>query len=144
MQEDNKQRWREKADTLFRQSGSHKGSFLQYLVLRAAIAVVIFIQVRNRDWQNVFLCVAVLLLFIFSAEILGEAEAFYVYFPWWDTMLHTLNGFIVAALEFSLVQLLNENEKVVFSLSPIFVVIMAFSFSMTVGVIWEFIECGWD
>lgn len=158
-----------KEENLFRQIGSHKGGFALYFILRVAIAVIAVIQIKNGDWQNVFLCAAVLiffmipsfietkwhirlpdtlqnfiLIFIFAAEILGEIEAFYVIFPWWDTMLHTLNGFIVAAIGFSLVQLLNENEKIMFHLSPGFVVVVAFCFSMTVGVMWEFFECGCD
>lgn len=153
----------------FDQIRSHKGSFAIYLVLRIAISVVMVIQIYNRDWQNVFLCIAclilflvpsfietrfhirlpatiqnVILLFIFCAEILGEIEAFYVIFPWWDTVLHTINGFIVAALGFSLISLLNESEKVVFKLSPLFIAVVAFCFSMTVGVCWEFGEYAMD
>lgn len=154
---------------LLYQISSHKGGFVLYFLLRLLISVVLAIQVKNGDWQNVFLCFATILLFmvpsfieskwhirlpdavqntillfIFCAEILGEIEAFYIWFPWWDTMLHTLNGFIVAAIGFSLVQLLNENETFLFKLSPIFVVIVAFCFSMTVGIMWEFFECGCD
>ena len=40
--------------------------------------------------------------------------------------------------------LLNRNEKVKFQLSPAFTAIVAFCFSMTIGVIWEFFECGMD
>lgn len=148
---------------------SHKGSLVLYLILRIAIAIVMMIQIRNQDWQNVFLCIAclilflvpsfvetkfhirlpamiqnIILLFIFCAEILGEIEAFYVRFPWWDTVLHTINGFVVAALGFSLISLLNEREKVVFKLSPLFIAVVAFCFSMTVGVCWEFGEYAMD
>lgn len=153
----------------FDQIKSHKGSFVIYLILRVAIAVILVMQIWNRDWPNVFLCIAclilflvpsfietkfhirlpatiqnIILLFIFCAEILGEIETFYVIFPWWDTVLHTINGFIVAALGFSLISLLNESEKVVFNLSPIFICVVAFCFSMTVGVCWEFGEYAMD
>ena len=63
--------------------------------------------------------------------------------PIWDTMLHTLNGFLCAGVGISLVNLLNENVDS-FNLSPIFVVLVSFCFSMTVGVCWEFIEYGID
>lgn len=156
-------------DGYLEQIASHKGSFVLYLVLRAAIAVVLLMQIRNRNWQGVFLCLAslllfvvpsfvetrfhirlpamlqnIILLFVFCAEILGELEAFYVWIPWWDTMLHTINGFIVAIFGFSLVNLLNDNERIVFKLSPLFSVIVAFCFSMTVGVCWEFGEYAMD
>ena len=40
--------------------------------------------------------------------------------------------------------LLNRSEKTVFNLSPLFLAIVAFCFSMTIGVIWEFFEFGMD
>ena len=86
----------------------------------------------------------IILVFIFAAEILGEISEFYLVFPFWDTVLHTINGFLGAAIGFSLVDLLNRNEKVKFQLSPAFTAIVAFCFSMTIGVIWEFFECGMD
>ncbi len=85
-----------------------------------------------------------ILCFIFAAEILGEVNAFYVNVPHWDTMLHTINGFLAAAVGFSLVLLLNDNEKLTFDLSPFFLAMVAFCFSMTIGVLWEFFEFGMD
>ena len=82
----------------------------------------------------------IILMFIFSAEILGEANEFYIKIPNWDTMLHTLNGFLAAAIGFSLVNLLNEDKRLSFNLSPFFVAVVAFCFSMTIGVLWEFYE----
>lgn len=84
------------------------------------------------------------LLFIFSAEILGEIQSFYIIFPMWDTMLHTINGFLAAAIGFSLVHIMNEDERIQFQLSPLYLVIVAFSFSMTIGVIWEIFEFAMD
>ena len=49
-----------------------------------------------------------------------------------------------AAVGFSLVLLLNDNEKLTFDLSPFFLALVAFCFSMTVGVMWEFFEFGVD
>ena len=116
-------------------------------------------------YENVFVCVLSLILFcvpmmlerrlsidipplmegiiycfIFAAEILGEINSFYTIIPGWDTMLHTLNGFLVAAVGFSLVDLFNRSERMTFKLSPLFLALVAFCFSMTVGVLWEFFE----
>ena len=82
--------------------------------------------------------------FIFAAEILGEINSFYTLIPGWDTMLHTINGFLVAAVGFSLVDLFNRSERFTFKLSPLFLALVAFCFSMTVGVLWEFFEFGVD
>ena len=35
-----------------------------------------------------------ILVFIFSAEILGEIQEYYIIIPMWDTVLHTINGFL--------------------------------------------------
>lgn len=147
----------------------HKSSFFVYFTLRALVIVMLILQLFNRNYENVFLCILTLLLlimpslvqvtfrvelpttleiillvFIFAAEILGEISEFYLMFPFWDTVLHTLNGFLAAAIGFSMTDLLNRSEKVVFSLSPVFTAIVAFCFSMTIGVVWEFFEFGMD
>lgn len=140
-----------------------------YLVLRALVIATLVLQFLNGNFENVFLCgltlvlftlptvierrikidlpdtlEIIILLFIFAAEILGEIQAYYTIFKGWDTMLHTLNGFLCAAIGFSLVDLLNRNERFSLSLSPAFMSIVAFCFSMTIGVLWEFFECGMD
>ena len=86
----------------------------------------------------------IILIFIFSAEILGEINAFYVKIPIWDTILHTTNGFLMAAIGFALIDICNRNERFSMKMSPIYVAFTAFCFSMTVGVVWEFFEFGMD
>ncbi len=140
-----------------------------YQILRFLVIVVMVAQFFNGNFENVFLCIltlvlflvpsflerkikidlpdtleVIILLFIFAAEILGEIEAYYISFPYWDTMLHTLNGFLCAAIGFSLLDILNRTERFSFSLSPLYLAIMAFCFSMTIGVLWEFFECLMD
>ena len=147
----------------------HKSSFVVYFVLRFLVIVMMVLQLLNRNYENVFLCVLtllllvipsfvqvtfkvelpttleiIILLFIFAAEILGEISEFYLMFPFWDTVLHTMNGFLAAAIGFSLVDILNRSERTVFNLSPLFTAIVAFCFSMTIGVLWEFFEFGMD
>ena len=63
----------------------------------------------------------VILIFIFSAEILGEINAFYVKIPIWDTILHTTNGFLMAAIGFALIDLFNRSDRFSIKMSPYFV-----------------------
>lgn len=86
----------------------------------------------------------VILIFIYSAEILGEINAFYVKIPIWDSILHTTNGFLMAAIGFALIDLFNRSERFSIKMSPYFVAFFAFCFSMTVGVLWEFFEFSMD
>ncbi len=87
---------------------------------------------------------AVILIFIFSAEILGEINAFYIKIPVWDTILHTANGFLMAAIGFAMIDIFNRSERFSLKMSPFFVAFTAFCFSMTVGVVWEFFEFSMD
>lgn len=86
----------------------------------------------------------IILCFVFAAEILGEINHFYTLVSGWDTALHTLNGFLCAALGFALVDILNRSSRTSLSLSPLYLAITAFCFSMTIGVLWEFLEFGID
>ena len=86
----------------------------------------------------------IILIFIFAAEILGELKSYFITYPHWDSMLHTTTGFISAAFGFAMVDLLNRNKPQHFKLSPVFLALVAFCFSMTVGVLWEFFEFSMD
>ena len=86
----------------------------------------------------------IIFVFVFLAEILGELESFFLKVTFWDTMLHTTAGFLLAAVGFSLVDLLNRSEKIKVQLSPGYLALVAFCFSMTMGVLWEFFEYGAD
>ena len=140
-----------------------------YIVLLVLVVAVLVARLIDRDYYAVFLCVltlllfniprfvdrrlnvklpnaleTIILLFIFAAEILGEIGSFYTHISWWDTMLHTINGFLMAAIGFALIDILNNSPKFHISLSPLFVAFVAFCFSMTVGVVWEFFEFAMD
>ncbi len=65
---------------------------------------------------------------IFSAEILGEIQSFYTIIPFWDTLLHTINGFMMAAIGFAMIDILNQSPNFHMNLSPIFVAFIAFCF----------------
>ena len=140
-----------------------------YFLLRVLVVISMIGQWLNGNWNNVALCILTLILFtlptiisksfhvtlpepleiivylfIFSAEILGEIQNFYGIFTHWDSILHTLNGFLCAAIGFSLVDILNHNDDFHIHMSPSFAALVAFSFSMTVGVLWEFGEFAAD
>lgn len=80
------------------------------------------------------------MIFLFGAIFLGEVRNFYYVFPHWDLILHTFSGGMIAALGFSFVTLLNDEENIHLKLSPFFVGFFAFTFAITLGVIWEVYE----
>lgn len=140
-----------------------------YVILRFFVIVTLIAQLIRGNYENVFLCIltlilftiptiidkklnialpnaleSIIFLFIFSAEILGEVQNFYGIFKGWDSILHTINGFLCAAIGFSLIDILNRSEKFHTKMTPAFVALVAFCFSMTIGVLWEFFEFGMD
>lgn len=164
-----RQKIKDRMQALKMEIREHKSSFIVYVTLRALVILVMILQIFNRNYEGVFYCILTLILlmipsfiqmelkielpttleifiliFIFAAEILGEIGSYYTKVANWDTMLHTINGFLAAAIGFSLVDILNRNEKVKVQLSPLFMAVVAFCFSMTIGVMWEFWECGMD
>lgn len=145
-----------------------KASFVVFTILRILVVVAMIRSIIIGNYEGAATCVLTLLLllvpallegalrvsipplfegiiycFIFSANILGELAHFYAHIPIWDTMLHTLNGFLFAAVGYSTVDLLNRNSKNV-KLSPLYLTLVSFCVSMTIGVLWEFFECGMD
>lgn len=164
-----KSKFRQKKDELVGEIKKNKNVFAVYVILRVLVIIVGVMSLLSGNIEHFFLCVLTLilfllpafverkfkidlpdaleiivLLFVFAAEILGEISSFYVRVPHWDTMLHTVNGFLFAAIGFAMVDVLNRSSRVKFNLSPVYLAITAFCFSMTVGVVWEFFEFSMD
>ncbi len=143
-------------------------SFRVYSVLRIFVILTLVRSIYTRSYESMAICILslglflmpsllettfriqiptlfemIIYVFIFAAEILGEINNFYIAIPGWDTMLHTLNGFLCAAIGFSMVDLVNRRSENI-DLSPFYLAMVAFCFSMTIGVIWEFIEFAGD
>lgn len=143
--------------------------FAVYTVLRLIVLATLVSSIIRGEYESAFICLLVLglfvlpffiqqnfgielpstleiiiLLFIFASEILGELKCYFITYPHWDSMLHTTTGFISAAFGFAMVDLLNRNKPQHFKLSPVFLALVAFCFSMTVGVLWEFFEFSMD
>ena len=147
----------------------NKSTFILYVVLRTLVILVAVRQFFIGNYENVFLCVVTLFLFllpvmiekmfkvnvpsllegivmvfVFAAEILGEINSYYTRFALWDTMLHVTTGFLAAAVGLSLVVILNRKKVFGLNLSPFFVAMVSFCFSLTIGVLWEFFEFSMD
>lgn len=130
--------------TMIRSAFMHRYENVFVCVLSLVLFCVPMLMEKHLSIDIPPLMEAIIYCFIFAAEILGEINSFYTIIPGWDTMLHTINGFLVAAVGFALVDLCNRSERFSFKLSPLFLAIVAFCFSMTVGVLWEFFEFGMD
>ena len=146
-----------------------KNVFAVYVILRIFVIAALVISAVRGNYENVFICVLVLflfmlpsiakktlkielpstleiiiLIFIFAAEIMGELQCYFIYYAHWDPILHTTTGFLCAAFGYSLIELLNREQRFRIELSPFYLALVAFCFSMTIGVLWEFFEFSMD
>ncbi len=155
--------------SLVEQIKMNKKAYVVYIVLQFITLIVLVRSAMLGQWESVLTCILALILllippfveknakvqlptalevtayiFVFCAEILGEVNCYYIKYPMWDTMLHTVNGFMFAAFGFCLVDIFNRNRNIRFTLSAGFLAVVAFCFSMTIGVLWEFTEFAID
>lgn len=84
------------------------------------------------------------ILFAASHILLGEIGRFYSRFTWWDSLLHFISGGLIALVGFSLVNLLNQHEKINVVMSPFFSAVFAICFALAVGALWEIAEFSFD
>lgn len=148
---------------------NNKYPTILYFTLRILVIFLMIYNITQGRYENSFTCLLVLfllllpfvmeekvklefsssleiviLLFIFCAEILGEVNAWYQRIPNFDTLMHTITGFIMGAVGFSLVNMVNNSERAGIKLNPKYLLVASFCFSMTIGVLWEFFEFGVD
>lgn len=158
-----------KRKALLRKRKEEPAAFWTHVVLRFIVILILIRCILRGDIESAFVCVLVLVIyllpqfvenklnidiptaleviifvFVFAAEILGELQSYFIKYSNWDTILHTSSGFLCAAVGFSLVDLLNRSDNVKVQLSPGYLAITAFCFSMTIGILWEFIELSAD
>lgn len=158
-----------KRQALLRKKKEEPAAFWTYVVLRFIVILILIRCILRGDIESAFVCVLVLVIyllpqfvenrlnidipttleviifvFVFAAEILGELQSYFIKYSNWDTILHTSSGFLCAAVGFSLVDLLNRSDNAKVQLSPSYLAITAFCFSMTIGILWEFIEFSAD
>ena len=158
-----------KRQALLRKKKEEPAAFWTYVVLRFIVILILIRCILRGDIESAFVCVLVLVIyllpqfvenrlnidipttlevvifvFVFAAEILGELQSYFIKYSNWATILHTSSGFLCAAVGFSLVDLLNRSDNAKVQLSPGYLAITAFCFSMTIGILWEFIEFSAD
>ena len=154
---------------LRRKMREEPGAFWTYVILRTIVILILIRSLMRGEFESSVVCLFVLFIyvlpqfveeklnieipsvleivifvFVFAAEILGEMQSYFIKYQYWDTILHTTSGFLFAAVGFSLVDLLNKSENVKVQLSPVYMALTAFCFSMTIGVLWEFFEFAAD
>lgn len=138
-------------------------------ILKIVVIIVLVRQLMLKEWFRAFTCLYALIMlslpkiinkkfkidfpntleitiyvFVVAAEIFGEVGQYFLKVSWWDDLLHTVSGFILAGVGIFFIDFLNKNDKQHFSLSPIYVTIASLCFSITILCFWEVIEYSTD
>lgn len=146
----------------------------QVLTLLTMLASVVMYFVskqtgRETTLNQVFMCVLALLAFnlpllferrfrlyipnyitivlycmIFFHFVLGEVYRAYDSSKIFDKILHTTSGVIISLISFSVISILNSMQRTPIKLSPFFIVLFTFCFTMTSEYLWEIFEYGMD
>lgn len=117
-------------------------------ILTVCLTLFLFLipSILHRKFKIVFPSALEIMIYIlvFSSEILGEVMAFYVHIKIFDTILHLLYGFVMTAIGFSLIDILNNNLKAKLLLVPKYLVLFGFCYGMSSGLTWEILEYTMD
>lgn len=116
--------------------------FLVTLIIATLLSPILFRKKMEVEIPAEFHLAAV--LFIFAALYLGEVQSFYQRLWWWDIALHATAGLLMGIVGFLMVYLLNESRNVELNMNPAFIAFVAFTFSITIGTVWEIFEFGMD
>lgn len=109
----------------------------------AAIHIPSFLARRWKFELPGFLYV-LYILFLYCAVFLGEVRSFYYLVPHWDDFLHSFSSMMSGFFAVMVITILNRDDNLVFRLSPFFVALFAFAFSVAIGAVWEVYEFSLD
>lgn len=139
------------------------------LLILAALALGLILFAARSDWENVSLTLTAIGLtllpafigwryrvylppdfqlissaFIFSSLFLGSATDFYFRFPWWDKALHAVSGFLLGIVGCITFFVVNRTDRLPRGVRPAFLSFFGLTFSVLLGVLWEFFEFAVD
>lgn len=114
-------------------------SLLAFICLPIPFVLGFISRVKKIQLPNNFQLVT--LIFNFSAQYLGEILHFYESFWWWDMLLHGIFGSYAAIIGMNVVKgVIRKEADVSEERFFTFKTIFAFTFSITLGTLWEMFE----
>ena len=116
---------------------------MQCVMALVTFNVPLFISRKFKCYIPNFITI-LLYIFIFMHFILGEIYRAYDHILLYDKFLHTSSGMVFCLLSLSIVWLFNNSEDGKVKLSPFFVVLFTFCFTLTLEYLWEIVEYGCD
>jgi hypothetical protein len=115
------------------------------LLFWAVVTLVLTFLPDYIEYKNIHLphlLEIIIVIFIFAGIFLSVRFELYNQVFWWDDLLHTLSGVIIGFIGFIIIYKIN--GKYSMNISPLLVAVFAFTFAMTMGVVWEIFEFAMD
>lgn len=111
-------------------------TIVQLLAMLFVLRIPAFIQ-EIYHFKIPYLLDFVLITFAFSGFILGDVFNFYGRIPYWDSVLHTFSGVVIAYVGFIVIEYLDKEFTIPLSVSPLFMSLIVVSVALAIGAIWE-------
>jgi hypothetical protein len=113
--------------------------------LAGVVTVLTLLPFIFESWANLRLpksFIGAVVIFIVGTIFLGEVGDFYERFWWWDIVMHTGSAIGFAMIGTVLMLVFVRGER--FVAPPLLCALMAFSFAMSIGAVWEIFEFAMD
>lgn len=111
-------------------------TMVQLIGMLLVLHIPHFIQ-ENYHFQIPYSLDFIFVLFAFGGFILGDVFDFYGKIPFWDSILHTFSGVLIAYVGFIVIKYLDKEYTIPLSVSPMFLSILVVSVALSIGAVWE-------
>ena len=126
------------------EAGFHSESDYLLMLMQCVLGLVTIhlpsILERKLRFELPSLLYGFYIVFLYCAIFLGEVRSFYYLVPKWDSVCHFFSSMMTGFFGLMVVTILNRNKHVTMDLSPFFLCLFAFCFSVTLGSLWEIYE----
>lgn len=125
---------------LLTRKDANKGRIIFTMVQLIGMLFVLRIPqlIKNKyNFQIPNLLDFILISFAFSGLILGDVFNFYGKIPYWDSILHTFSGVVIAYVGFIVIEFLDKEYTIPLSVSPLFMSVIVVSVALAIGAVWE-------
>jgi hypothetical protein len=86
----------------------------------------------------------IILIFAFTALVLGDGLDFYGRFTWWDKLLHAESGILLSMVAMWLIHVIMAGDDKYIYFNKYFLALFLVMFSLGMGALWEIMEYSYD
>ncbi len=129
-------------------AGLHSRADYVLMLVQCALGLIVIhipsVLARKLRFELPGFLYTMYIIFLYCAIFLGEVTSFYYLVPHWDDLLHAFSSMMTGFFAVMVITILNRDDNLVFRISPFFVALFAFTFSVAIGALWEVYEFAGD